>query len=126
TTLTVTTQDPVSGNTIAAALDFTIVGTTPQTPTQLTLGTPSAPIYVQGSGGNDSGMLQVGIADALGQQVPDPESGATAYNNYRLEIVGANAEQSPRLSGIDASGATVTGSQIDLRTIAGIGGANFI
>ncbi|MCX7556433.1 hypothetical protein OS187_06310 [Xanthomonadaceae bacterium JHOS43] len=126
TTLTVTTQDPVSGNTIAAALDFTIVGTTPQTPTQLTLGTPSAPIYVQGSGGNDSGMLQVGIADALGQQVPDPESGATAYNNYRLEIVGANAEQSPRLSGIDASGATVTGSQIDLRTTAGIGGANFI
>lgn len=126
TTLTVTTQDDVTGAVITATMEFEIITTVLPTPSQLSLVPPTRAIYVQGSGGNDNGLMHVQLRDANGQSVPDPVSGATAYNNYRVEIVGANANETPRLNGINAAGTSVSGSQIDLRTTAGIGGPNFI
>lgn len=125
-TLTVTTQDPVTEQIVTASMDFKIVDATPTTPSALFMAPLTGAIYAQGSGGNDSGVLHVEVLDAINQPVPDPVAGASAYNNYRLEIVDANAGEAPRLSGIDAAGNTVSGSQIDLRTTAGIGAANFI
>lgn len=126
TTLTVTTVDPVSGTTIAAAQDFEIVATSPPLPSQLALVGPSNALYVEQSGGNNSGQLHVEVLDPIGQPVPDPVAGATAFNNYQLEILGTGSPISAKLRGTDASGATVTGTKLKLRTTAGIGGATFI
>lgn len=126
TTLTVTTQDDVTGQSISSTLDFRIVETFPPLPAQLALVGPSNALYVEQSGGNNSGQLHIEVGDPIGQPVPDPVAGATAFNNYQLEILGTASPISARLRGIDASGATVTGTKINLRTTAGIGGATFI
>lgn len=126
TTLTVTTQDDVTGQSISSTLDFRIVETFPPLPAQLALVGPSNALYVEQSGGNNSGQLHIEVGDPIGQPVPDPVAGATAFNNYQLEILGTASPISARLRGIDASGATVTGAKINLRTTAGIGGATFI
>lgn len=126
TTLTVTTVDPVSGTTIAASQDFQIVATSPPLPSQLTLAGPTNALYVEQSGGNNSGQMHIEVRDPIGQPVPDPVAGSTAFNNYQLEILGTGSPISARLRGTDASGATVTGTKIKLRTTAGIGGATFI
>lgn len=126
TTLTVTTQDDVTGQSISSTLDFRIVETFPPLPAQLALVGPSNALYVEQSGGNTSGQLHIEVRDPIGQPVPDPVAGATAFNNYQLEILGTASPISARLRGIDASGATVTGAKINLRTTAGIGGATFI
>jgi hypothetical protein len=126
TTLTVTTVDPVSGTTIAASQEFQIVETSPPLPSQLALVGPTNSLYVEQSGGNNSGQLHIEVRDPIGQPVPDPVAGSTAFNNYQLEILGTGSPISARLRGIDAGGATVSGTKIDLRTTAGIGGATFI
>lgn len=126
TTLTVTTVDPVSGTTVAASQDFQIVATSPPLPSQLTLAGPTNALYVEQSGGNNSGQMHIEVRDPIGQPVPDPVAGASAFNNYQLEILGTGSPISARLRGTDASGATVTGTKIKLRTTAGIGGATFI
>lgn len=131
TTLTVTTVDDATNQTVTATQVFTIVAATPPTPTQLALDLASGPIYVQGAGGNSSGLLDIHVRDAIGQPVPEPVAAGTAYNNYRLEIIGTGLETGSvpgmtRLSGVNAAGVTVSGSRIDLRTTAGIGAANFI
>lgn len=126
TTLTVTTQDDVTGQSISSTLDFRIVETFPPLPAQLALVGPSNALYVEQSGGNNSGQLHIEVRDPIGQPVPDPVAGSTAFNNYQLEILGTASPVSARLRGIDASGTTVTGTKINLRTTAGVGGATFI
>lgn len=123
TTLTVTFLDEVTNNTVTATQEFQIVSGTPQLPAQLVLVQKSGAVYVQGSGGNTSGLLQAEIRDSLGQPVPEPVVNGAAFNNYKLEIVGA-AAGGPNLNGIDAAGNSVTGTSINLRTTAGIGSAN--
>ena len=126
TTLTVTYIDRVSNTTIAAAQEFEIIDATPPTPSALVLTQLVSPVYAQGSGGNDSTILHVELLDAIHQPVPDPVEGTSAHNNYRLEVIGANPDEGPRLSGIDAAGNSVSGPQVDLRTTAGIGAVNLI
>ncbi len=126
TTLTITTLDAVSNQTITATQGFQIVTTTPPLPTLLSLQSASGAIYVQDSGGNSSGLLLTKVLDALGQPVPEPVAAGTAYNNYRLEIVGATGANAPRLNGVNAAGVSVSGQAISLRTTAGIGEANFL
>ncbi len=125
-TLTITTLDPVTQDTVTASMVFQFVDNLPPLPTQLSMSGPDRPIYVQGSGGNDSGALRIRIDDALGQPVPEPVSGSTAYNNFRLELIGTQPNTAPRLSALNAAGVVVSGSKIDLRTTSGIGTANFI
>lgn len=122
-TMTVTTQDPVTNTTISATQVFQIVETLPPLPTLLTLAQSGGPVYVQGSGGNTSSALEVGIYDGIGQPVPDPVSGNQAYNNYIVEVVGPSSVVRETLRGINAAGNTVSGKSIALRTTAGIGGA---
>lgn len=126
TTLTVTTQDPVTQDTVTASMVFEIVDSMPPLPDQLSLVVPRKPIYVQGAGGNGSGAMQVRIDDALGQPVPDPVAGTSAYNNYRVEIISDDPAVTHRLSGVNAQGTSVSGKQVDLRTTAGVGTVNFI
>lgn len=124
TTLTVTFLDEVTNKTVTATQVFEIVAGTPQLPAQLVLNQKTPAVYVQGSGGNTHGLLHVEVRDGRGQPVPEPESGGVAYNNFRLEIVGAPATGGPKLNGTNAGGTPVTGDAIHLRTTAGIGSAN--
>lgn len=124
-TLTVTFQDEVTNQTITATQDFEVVSTLPPLPDRLSLGV-GGPLYVQGSGGNSSARVSVRVYDADGRPVPDPEAAGTAYNNYRLEILGTSGTGAPRLNGVNAAGTSVSGQAINLRTVAGQGAANFI
>lgn len=124
TTLTVTFQDPQTGQTVVATQAFTIVAVTPPLPSNVVLSTQvGRPVYVQGSGGNTSTQLEIRVNDAIGQPVPDPTSGNTAFNNVRVELLGEDAGE--RLSGLNAQGQSVSGRSISIRTSNGISGAVF-
>lgn len=126
TTLTITMLDEVTNQTVTASQEFRIVAATPPLPSQLALDLASAAVYAQGSGGNTNGLLDIHVRDSLGQPVPEPEAAGTAYNNYRLEIIGDDSAGAPRLNGVNAAGTSVSGKSINLRTTAGVGAANFI
>ena len=124
TTLTVTFVDPETQQTVVATQTFNINTITPPLPSQISIAPQvGRPVYVQGSGGNTSTQLEIAVRDALGQPVPDPVSGNTAFNNVRLELLGENSGE--RLSGINAAGQNATGTAISLRTNNGIAGAVF-
>jgi len=124
TTLTVTFQDPETGQTVTATQTFTIGAITPALPADIILSPQvGRPVYVQGAGGNTSTQLEVRVNDANGQPVPDPVSGNTSFNNVRLELLGENAGE--RLSGLNAQGQNASGTTISVRTNNGIAGAVF-
>lgn len=123
TTLTVTMLDPQTNQTVITTFTFNINAVTPPLPSNVTVSPLGAPIYVQNSGGNTSGQVEVRVDDAIGQPVPDPAVGNSAFNNVRVEIVGDAAGQ--RLSGINAQGQNVSGTSITVRTTNGVAGVIF-
>ncbi len=123
TTLTVTYLDPETEQTVVSTLVFDISTVTPPLPSSITLSPVGQPIYVQGSGGNTSGQIEIFVADGIGQPVPNPVSGNNAFNNVRLEIVGE--DNGERLSGVNAAGQPVSGRSIVVRTTGGVAGAIF-
>lgn len=120
TTMTITTQDATTGETVAVSQVFTIVSTVPRAPSDVSVSPALAPLYVQGSGGVTSAQFEVQVADGIGQPVPDPVAGSTSFNNVRLELVGDSL--GARISGVNAAGLSVTGSDIVVRTTNGISG----
>ncbi|MCK7594558.1 beta strand repeat-containing protein [Pseudomarimonas salicorniae] len=124
TTMTVTGQDPETGETVSASQVYTIVASSPALPATVSVSPTAAPQYVQSSGGNTSGRFDVQVTDGNGETVPNPVSGNNAFNNVRLELIGdANGA---RLSGTNASGQAVSGTAISVRTTNGIAGAVLI
>ncbi|MFA5683387.1 MAG: hypothetical protein WCZ65_03440 [Lysobacteraceae bacterium] len=123
TTLTVTTQDPETGQSIAATMVFNIVSSISTLPSSVIVSPIVEPLYAQGSGGNTSAQVQIVVLDGIGQTVPNPEAGNNSFNNIRVELVGEAATAGARVSGINAQGENVQGTQIALRTVNGIGGA---
>jgi len=124
TTMTITGRDPETNETVTASQVFTIVSTTPPLPSEVLVSPTTAPQYVVGSGGDTSGQFEVRVNDGVGQPVPNPVAGNNAFNNVLLEIIGE--AHGARLQGISASGQTVSGSSISVRTTNGITGANLI
>lgn len=124
TTMTVTGQDPSTNETVTVSKIFNIVATTTRLPAAVNVSPTTAPQYVQGSGGNTSGQFEVRVDDGIGQPVPNPVSGNTAFNNVRLELIG-DAEGA-RLSGLGANGQPATGTAISVRTTTGIAGGILI
>jgi hypothetical protein len=122
TTLTVTTQDPENNQIISATLVFNIVSSISNLPASVQVNPPLSPIYVQGSGGNTSTQLEIFVRDGIGQPVPNPVSGNTAFNNVQVTLLGDASTGGTRLSGVNAQGQNVQGSQIALRTINGVSG----
>lgn len=124
TTMTVTGQDPETNETVTASKVFNIISTATRMPATLSVSPPAAPQYVQGSGGNTSGQFEVGVADGIGQPVPNPVAGNSAFNNVRLELIGD--AHGARLSGVGANGQPVSGTSILVRTTNGVTGGVLI
>lgn len=79
------------------------------------------PVYTQGSGGPTTKQLTLTVLDSGGNPVPNPEAEGNSFNNVRL-ILDAPPGSGARLTGTSVSG-SVTGSEIDIRTVNGV--ANF-
>jgi len=122
TTLTVTTRDPDTQQTVSATLIFNIVSSISNLPARVVINPPLSPIYVQGSGGNTSTQIELLVLDGIGQPVPNPVAGNNAFNNVRVELVGDAASGGARVSGVNAQGQNVQGTSISLRTLAGVSG----
>lgn len=124
TVMTVTAQDPETSETVTASQTFTITSTTSRLPSEVQVSPTTAPQYVQGSGGNTSGQFEVRVNDGIGQPVPNPVSGSSAFNNVRLEIVGDAS--GARLVGLNAAGQSVSGTSVNVRTTTGISGGTLL
>ena len=86
-----------------------------------------SPVYVQGSGGNTTGQVEVRLNDGIGQPVLDPRAGNTKWNNVRMDLVGdGSAAAGERLTAINAQGQQESGQSISVNTTSGIAGAVFI
>lgn len=120
-TMTVTGQDPETGETVTTSKVFTIVASAPPLPASVSVSPTNAPQYVQASGGNTSGQFGVRVTTGNGENVPNPVAGTNAFNNVRLEIIGdANGA---RFSGVGANGQPASGAAISVRTTNGVAGA---
>ncbi len=76
-------------------------------------------LYVQGLNGPTQVQLQARLVDEAGQPVTEPVAGA---NNLQVRIVPSAlslAENDATLRGVDASGQTVSGASIHVRSIGG-------
>jgi hypothetical protein len=123
-TLTITATDPSTANsTITKSLTFTVIASTPSLPATIELLSNPNHVYVAGSGGNNSSQVSVHVVDGEGQNVPNPTSGNTAFNNVQLEVLGQAGSGS--LTAIDAGGTSHTGASIKTRTLQGVAGASF-
>lgn len=125
--VTATIQDPETGRTMTATQTINVVSSTPPLPASVMLSPTFSGLYVQGAGGPTSGAFEVDVADGVGQHIPDPVSGNTAYNNIRVEVIGdAPAAANERVNGVNAAGQSVSGQSIALRTTNGVATFNFV
>ena len=124
-TLTVTAQDPDTGANLSKQQQFTIVAQAPQLPANIDLIRPSTSLYVQGSGGNNTLLLQARVTDGAAALVPDPPTTAT-FNNVQFEIVDQGANGGEVFRGVNAAGQNVQGRSIKVGTQQGIAGATLV
>jgi hypothetical protein len=115
-TLTVSSVDPQTGETISAQRQFQIVSGAPALPGSVVVTSDGFPVYVQGTNGAQSKQLQVNVFDGASNIIPNA---ATGTNNVTLEIVGG-AQGGERLVGVNAAGQSVSGSSISVRTNNGV------
>ncbi|HET8942447.1 MAG TPA: hypothetical protein VFN13_10720 [Rudaea sp.] len=120
TTLSVTAVDPDNGQTISSQLTFTVAGSAASNLPSSISATPDGGVYVSGSGGPQSTQIRAVVTNGNGVGVADPGG----FDNVQFEIVGP-AGNDARLTGIDASGHTVTGGKIATVTHNGIAGVTF-
>jgi hypothetical protein len=118
-TLTVTALDPDSGQTFSSQMQFTVAAAGPNTPSSVVT-FPNNPVYIASSGGPQSTIINAIVYDTNDALVPDPGT----YDNVEFEIVGP-AGSDARLSGINASGTSVTGTKVDTVTHNGIAAVTF-
>jgi hypothetical protein len=123
-TLTITAIDPDTGGNISAQQGFTIVAQAPQLPANIEVIRPGSSLYVQGSGGNNTLLMQALVTDGAAALIPDPPAGAT-FNNVQFEVVGAGAG-GELFRGVNAAGQNVQGGLIKVRTQQGIAGATLV
>lgn len=123
TTVHVAARDPDTDETVQAELTFTITNGTSGLPSNIGMTRDTAPVYINGSGGNTSARYDVSVTDGAAAPVRDPVSGTTRFNNVQAEIVGG-AQLGEKLAGISASGASVRDGQIRFFTANGL--TNFV
>lgn len=127
TTLTVTATDPETRRTMTASQVFTIVSNVSNAPATVLLSPTTAPVYIQGSGGNTTGQMEIRVNDGIGQPVPNPTAGNNAWNNVKIDLVGdGSATAGERVTAINAAGQSVSGQSIAVNTTAGISALSFI
>lgn len=115
-TVTVSYDDPDTGETIFNTFDIEIVesGST-LLPDSITFSGQDQPLYVQGSGGTTSIQFEMAVQDGAGEPVPDPEG----RNNVKVELVDQGPDLGTTLSGTNFAGDAVSGRTIRLATTNG-------
>ncbi|MDP2323600.1 MAG: hypothetical protein Q8N51_06170 [Gammaproteobacteria bacterium] len=124
-TLTLTAIDPDTGANISAQQVFTIVAQAPQLPANIEIIRQQTSLYIQGSGGNNTLLMQALVTDGAAALIPDPPAGAT-FNNVRWEIIEQGANGGEVFRGVNAAGQNVQGRAINVRTQQGIAGATLV
>jgi hypothetical protein len=115
-TVTVSYDDPETGETIFNTLDIEIVeaGST-LLPESLTFNGQNQPLYVQGSGGDTSIQFEIIVEDGAGEPVPDPQE----RGNVQVELVDQGPSLGAKLTGTSFAGNPVSGGTIRLATTNG-------
>lgn len=104
--LTVTAQDPQTGETVSGQQTFTIASGASGVPGSVVISTGPEPVYIQGVNGPTSKSIEVSLFDGAGGALPVLGTPSTAFNNIQLEIVGG-AQGGERLQAGAQSGALV-------------------
>ncbi len=115
--LTVTAQDPQTGEVVSAQQTFTVVSGASGLPGSVVINATNAPVYIQGVNGTTSKAFEVAVFDGAGGF---PTAPAAGVNNVRLEIVGG-AQGSERLQGP----AGQQGGAINVRTSNSVANATY-
>lgn len=117
-TMTVTAVDPQLGDTIFATQEFRIQSGAPALPASIVVNPiDDSPVFVQGSNGPTTKQFETRTFDGAAALVPNPPAGV---NNIRLELV-PGSQGGDRLRAVNATGATVDGPSISIRSLNGIG-----
>lgn len=124
-TLTITAIDPDTGASLSKQQQFQIVAQAPQLPATIDIIRQTTSLYVQGSGGNNTLLMQALVKDAAAALIPDPPAGAT-FNNVQWDIVDQGVNGGEVFRGVNATGQAVQGRSIRVRTQQGIAGATLI
>ncbi len=118
-TLSITGIDPSNNQQVSATLDFVVVDSSVTgVPNNISVTNSGQPVYVQGSGGNTTAPVSVLVTDGS-LPIADPVSGANRWNNVQFTLNTQQTSSGEQLSGVNAQGQTVSGSQISLATVAG-------
>ncbi len=119
--LTVTAQDPQTGETISAQQTFTVSSGATGLPGSVVIDAGTEPVYIQGVNGPTSKSVEVFVIDAAGGFAQGPAAG---INNVQLEIVGG-AQGGERLQSVGANGQGQSGSPVRFASTNGIGNATY-
>ncbi len=122
--MTAAAIDPDTGETIEAALSFTMVNGAAPLPGSIDLSRAGFAVYVQGSGGRTAEQINAAIKDGAGGTNPDPVSGGFSWNNLQMELLGGSVG-GDRLRTVNAQGATVQGNLVKARTNNGIAAVTY-
>ncbi len=118
-TVTVSAVDPVSNQPVSAQLVITVVGASGGVPASITIGTPGSG-YVQSSGGPQSTVVSATVKDGAGALL----SAASGTSNVQFQIIGPTGNDAV-LTGVDGSGATHTGTSVNVASHNGIASVTF-
>ena len=124
-TLTITATDPSTGASLSQQQVFQIVAQAPQLPATIEIIRESANLYVQGSGGNNTMLMQALVKDGAAALIPDPPAGSN-FNNVQWDIVDQGVNGGELFRGVNAAGQAVQGRSIRVRTQQGIAGATLV
>jgi hypothetical protein len=124
-TLTVTATDPSTGQNLSEQQQFSIVAQAPQLPANIDIIRAQTSLYVQGSGGNNTLLMQALVTDGAGALVPDPPAGSV-FNNVQWQIIDQGVNGGEVFRGVNAAGQNVEGRTISVRTQQGIAGATLV
>ncbi|HQX24354.1 MAG TPA: hypothetical protein PLE37_05215 [Pseudomonadota bacterium] len=119
--LTVTAQDPQTGETVSGQQTFTIASGATGLPGSVVIDSGNEAVYIQGVNGATSKSVEVFVIDAAGGFAQSPAAGV---NNIQLEIVGG-AQGGERLQSIGANGQSQSGSLVRFASNNGVGNATY-
>ncbi len=123
-TLTVVGTDPVTNENFSNSVTVTVAdGPANGVPASVSVPIPAIPIFVQGIGGNTLLTIDSMLLDGGGLPADDPAD-AGAFNNVLIALAPPQPNGST-LSGTNAAGVPVSGSNIAINTVNGFGSFAF-
>jgi hypothetical protein len=121
-TLTVTAQDPDTGQTISSQQAITIaVPGGSNVPASVQLSQPSGGVYINGSNGPHNKVITADVTNLFGT----PADAMPGANNIQFQIVGP-AGTDAQLFGLSATGASQIGTTVQTATQNGYASVNFL